>query len=123
MATQPEIVTKNEPTSQNVNQNYDLGRFSVENLTYTEKLLRDAKLENIQLHDKLKELLTDNALLDKQNTDLRMRMGDLSTIKLSIRRVHTFLMLCQPGELQDDSLYFYVKMEDGQMARIFREHA
>lgn len=92
-----------------------------ENLRYAEQKLKEVNAENDQLRDKLKELLTDNTIAEKRIVELRLKVDDAHLVKLPLRKVNTFLMLCQDSDLKNDDSIFYVKLNDeGQMERIVR---
>jgi hypothetical protein len=92
-----------------------------ENLKLAEQALAKFKQENALLREKLKELLVDSEIAEKRITELRTKVDGAHVLKLPLRKVNTFLMLCQDSDLKSDNSIFYVKLnEQGQLERMVR---
>lgn len=80
----------------------------------------DIRKENMNLHQKVKDVIVENTLAYNEIEELKSKQAKEGIIKLPLRKVNMFLMLSQDSDLRDDNTYFYVKLDNGSMTRICR---
>lgn len=80
----------------------------------------ELRVENANLHQKVKDVIVENTLAYNELDELKSKQSMEGIIKLPLRKVNMFLMLSSESDLRNDNTYFYVKMDKDVMGRISR---